>query len=91
MASKLTQSNRAGWSFALPGFALISAFIILPFFFAFGLSLTNQRLISPNPTEFVGFDNYRDLLGLAVITLEPERDAAGQVLRDEDGELGYPR
>ena len=91
MASKLTRSNRAGWSFALPGFALISAFIILPFFFAFGLSLTNQRLISPNPTEFVGFENYRDLLGLAVITLEPERDGAGQVLRDEDGAIEYPR
>lgn len=91
MASKLTQSNRAGWSFALPGFALIAAFIILPFFFAFGLSLTNQRLISPNPTEFVGLENYRDLLGVAVITLEPERDEGGQALRDEDGEIEYPR
>lgn len=91
MASKLTRSNRAGWAFALPGFALISAFIILPFFFAFGLSLTNQRLISPNPTEFVGFENYQDLLGLAIITLEPERDDAGAVIRDEDGAIAYPR
>lgn len=91
MSSKLTRSNKAGWAFALPGFGLIAAFIILPFFFAFGLSLTNQRLISPNPTEFVGLDNYRDLLGTAVITLEPERDEAGQVIRDEDGNIEYPR
>lgn len=91
MASKLTRSNRAGWAFALPGFALICAFIILPFFFAFGLSLTNQRLISPNPTEFVGFENYRDLLGLSIITLEPERDEAGDVVRDDDGMIAYPR
>lgn len=91
MASKLTQSNKAGWAFALPGFGLIAAFIILPFFFAFGLSLTNQRLISPNPTEFVGLDNYRDLLGLSIITLEPQRDETGQVIRDEDGQIEYPR
>lgn len=91
MASKLTRSTGAGWAFALPGFGLIALFIIVPFFFAFGLSLTNQRLISPNPTEYVGFENYRDLLNLSVITLEPERDDSGAVIRDGDGEIEYPR
>ncbi|SIT55552.1 conserved membrane hypothetical protein [Mesorhizobium prunaredense] len=91
MASKLTLSNRAGWTFVLPGFALISAFIVLPFFFAIGLSSTNQRLLSPNPTQFVGLENYQQLLGLAVVTLEPERDDAGEMLRNEAGEIQYPR
>lgn len=91
MASKLTLSNGTGWAFVLPGLALIVAFIILPFFFAIGLSLTNQRLISPNPTRFVGLENYRQLLGLGVVTLEPERDHAGEVVRDEAGEIQYPR
>ena len=91
MASRLTQSNRTGWLMALPGVALIATFIILPFFLAFAFSLTNQRLASPNPTEYVGFANYSDLLGLAIFTLEPERDDAGQVLRDEDGAIEYPR
>jgi multiple sugar transport system permease protein len=91
MASKLTRSNRAGWLFALPGFALITMFIILPFFFGFGFSLTNQRLISPNPTEFVGLQNYEYLLGVGVITLEPKRDEAGEIVRDETGEIEYPR
>ncbi|RWN68165.1 MAG: sugar ABC transporter permease [Mesorhizobium sp.] len=91
MASKLTLSNRTGWTFALPGFALIFTFIVLPFFFAIGLSLTNQRLLSPNPTQFVGLENYRQLLGFAVVTLEPERDEAGEVVRDEAGEIQYPR
>lgn len=91
MASSLTKSNRAGWAFALPGFGLVALFIVLPFFFAFALSLTNQRLISPNPTEYVGLANYRDLLGLSLITLEPERDEAGAVVRDEDGNIAYPR
>ena len=91
MASRLTTSNRAGWAFALPGFGLIAIFIVLPFFFAFYFSLTNQRLISPNPTEFVGLDNYAQLLGVGVVTLEPERDAAGVVIRDGDGAIEYPR
>ncbi|MEM9475998.1 MAG: sugar ABC transporter permease [Pseudomonadota bacterium] len=90
MASKLTRSNRAGWLMALPGTGLIALFIILPFFLAFAYSLTNQRLASPNPTEYVGFENYRELLGLAVFTLEPERDEAGNAVV-EDGEIQYPR
>lgn len=91
MSSKLTQSNAAGWGFALPGVALIAAFIILPFLFGFWFSLTNQRLVSPNPTEFVGLQNYQNLLGVGVITLEPERDEAGNVVRDEAGNIVYPR
>ncbi|MEM1361990.1 MAG: sugar ABC transporter permease [Pseudomonadota bacterium] len=91
MASKLTRSNRAGWLMALPGVGLIALFIILPFFLAFAFSLTNQRLASPNPTEYVGFENYRDLLGVSIFTLEPERDESGAVVRDEDGQIEYPR
>ena len=91
MASKLTTSNRAGWGFALPGFGLIVLFIVIPFFFAFYLSLTNQRLISPNPTEFVGLSNYERLLSISVLTIAPETDDAGQVVRDDAGEAQYPR
>ncbi len=91
MASKLTTSNRAGWAFALPGFGLLAMFIVVPFFFAFYLSLTNQRLISPNPTEFVGMDNYRNLLSISVLTIEPERDDAGAIVLDKDGDPKYPR
>lgn len=89
--TKLTQSNRAGWAFALPGFGLMVIFIILPFVFAIALSFTNQRLISPNPTKFVGLANYQQLLGLGTITLESERDESGAILYDEDGEAQFPR
>ncbi len=91
MASKLTISNRAGWGFALPGFGLIMLFIVIPFFFVFYLSLTNQRLISPNPTEYVGLSNYERLLSISVLTIDPETDDAGQVVRDDAGEVQYPR
>lgn len=89
--TKLTQSSRAGWAFALPGFGLMVMFIILPFVFAIALSFTNQRLISPNPTKFVGLANYQQLLGLGTITLESERDESGAIVYDEDGEAQFPR
>ena len=89
--TKLTQSNGAGGGFALPGFGLMLNFVILPFFFAFGLSLTNQRLISPNLTEFFGLANYRDLLGLGIITLAPVPDDAGAIVADENGDPTSPK
>ncbi|MCL1628950.1 sugar ABC transporter permease [Roseibaca sp. V10] len=91
MSSKLTTSNRAGWAFAAPGIVLIATFIIVPFFFAFALSLTNQRLISPNPTQYVGLQNYRDMLSVSVLRLAPEHDDAGLIARDADGAPVYPR
>jgi multiple sugar transport system permease protein len=73
-----------------PATFLIAMFVVLPFIFAIGLSFTNQRLISPNPTQFVGLANYQQLLGVDLLTLEPERDAAGAVARDEGGAPKYP-
>lgn len=89
MASKFTVSNRTGWLMAGPAVLLIATFVILPFFFAIGFSFTNQRLISPNPTEFIGFANYRQLLDVATLTLDPVRDDAGQVVL-KDGLPEYP-
>jgi multiple sugar transport system permease protein len=54
--------ERAAWLFAAPGLLLVTLFVILPFLGAFGLSLTNSRLVSPLPTQFVGIDNYIDVL-----------------------------
>lgn len=90
MASKFTRSNRTGWMMAGPAAALMAIFVVLPFIFAIGLSFTNQRLISPNPTQFVGLANYEQLLGLGVLTLAPETDATGAVVRDASGQPSYP-
>jgi multiple sugar transport system permease protein len=89
MAPKFTVSHRAGWLMAGPAFGLMVLFILVPFFFAFALSFTNQRLISPNPTEYVGLANYRQLLGMGVLTLEPVKDAAGAT-QMKDGAPEYP-
>lgn len=89
--SKLLDSPRAGWLMAMPAFGLLTLFLIVPFILAFALSFTNQRLISPNPTEFVGTRNFEDLLGAGVLTLDPVRDeASGELVRDEGGAPTYP-
>ncbi len=90
MASKFLQSNRTGWLMAGPAAFLMAMFVILPFLFAIGLSFTNQRLISPNPTEFTGLSNYRQLLGMSTITLDPVRDDAGAIKLDAAGQPEYP-
>jgi multiple sugar transport system permease protein len=75
-----------GWSMAMPVIVLLLTFLIVPFFMAFGMSFTNQRLISGNPTEFVGLRNFQDLLTVQLLTLDPLVDeTSGELLRDEAG------
>lgn len=73
-----------------PAVFLIGLFVILPFVFAIGLSFTDQRLVSPNPTRWVGGENYRQLLGLNILVLKPERDAGGTIAFDDQGTAKYP-
>lgn len=89
--SALKRHNLAGWLMAAPIVLLMFAFLVTPFLLGAGLSFTNQRLISPNPTEFVGLQNFTGLLGTGVLVLKPEKNDDGQAIRDQDGELSYPR
>jgi multiple sugar transport system permease protein len=89
MSSKFAVSNRAGWLFAGPAFGLMVLFILVPFVFAIIFSFTNQRLVSPNPAQFVGLSNYSQLLGMGTLTLEPIRDDAGNLVL-KDGAPEYP-
>lgn len=81
-----------GWLFAAPAVVLLLTFLIIPFIMAFGLAFTDQRLISPNPTEFVGSRNFTRLLTLRTLTLEPVLDkTTGKPALDASGNLTYPR
>ena len=71
--------------FAGPALLLFGVFILLPLLLAAGATFTDHRLVSPEPTRYVGLENYRRLLSLQVIEVEPLRDAAGAALRDEEG------
>lgn len=86
------QESIAAWLMASPGVILLLAFFIIPFFLAFYFAFTNQRLISPNPTEWVGTRNFARLLRFNILPLEPVVDeTTGQPVLDDEGNLTYPR
>ena len=89
----LYQRNEAiaGWLLAFPALLVLTIFLVIPFLMAFVMSFTNQRLVSPNPTEWVGMKNFERLLTVRVFTLEPERDESGAIVWDDDGSIAYPR
>lgn len=80
-----------GWLMAGPAILLLLGFLIIPFFLAFYFSFTNQRLISPNPTEYVGTQNFERLLTVKILRLDPLVDDAGQPVLGDDGAPTYPR
>ena len=81
----------AGWLMAAPAVLLVMAFLVAPFILAFAFSFTNQRMFSPNPTEYVGLANFKRMLGVYTLTLEAERDSDGGLILDDDGNPTYPR
>ncbi|MDJ0756980.1 MAG: sugar ABC transporter permease [Ardenticatenaceae bacterium] len=91
-SSAQRQEGFIGWLMAAPAILLLFGFFILPFIMAFYFSFTNQRLISPNPTEWVGLRNFERLLSVNVLPLEPILDeTTGAPLLDDEGNLTYPR
>jgi multiple sugar transport system permease protein len=55
---RLGSEGVTGWLFSAPAVLLLAIFMLLPFALAFYFSFTNERLISPRPTEWVGLRNY---------------------------------
>ena len=49
----------AGWLMVIPALFVLTLFLVVPFIMAFIMSFTNQRLVSPNPTEWVGMRKLR--------------------------------
>ncbi|MBX2880754.1 MAG: sugar ABC transporter permease [Granulosicoccus sp.] len=90
LLSKFNRRNFSGWLMAGPAFLLIVIFLIVPFLLAIGFSFTNQRLVSPNPTQWVGISNYERLFGISLLSLDAERDSNGSI-KFHDGEAVYPK
>lgn len=85
-----TKERMTAWFMSSPAIILAIVFLIIPFILAFCFSLTSQRLISPNPTQFLGLQNYRQLLRLQVLRLDPILDETGQPVLDELGNPTFP-
>jgi multiple sugar transport system permease protein len=62
-AKLATSESFAGWAFVLPALTGIGIFLVLPIAFTFWISFTDWNGLSPpGSAEFVGVQNYRDLL-----------------------------
>ena len=83
------RNDKAGIFFALPALLLLGFSIVLPFVAATVMTLTDQRMLTPNSTEFVGLDNYQRLLSIRVHSVQPLRDDAGAIQRDDEGAIQY--
>ncbi|MEM8800707.1 MAG: sugar ABC transporter permease [Pseudomonadota bacterium] len=83
--------KRAAWALGAPALLGLGLFLFIPMLLALGLTFTDQRLLSPNETEFVGVRNYVRLLSITMITQDPSRDERGELIRDQDGNRAFER
>lgn len=58
ISSQRRYETISGWVLAAPALILLAFFLVGPFIMSIGLAFTNQRLISPLPTRFVGLRNF---------------------------------
>ena len=76
----------------LPSFVVLLVIAIYPLGSVFFTSFTNREFASSREVEYVGFQNYLNLLSLTVRRLPPVTDDSGAVVRDaETGEIEYER
>lgn len=85
------RESRTAWLMSAPALLGLFLFVVLPFLLAIAFSFTDQRLLSPNATEFVGLRNYERLLHVSVIRVDPLRDESGAISRDAKGKAEFPR
>lgn len=89
--SKLARGEeRSALLLLLPTFLIILLIAIYPLSRVFYSSFTNERFASATETEFVGFDNYRQLLSITLRALPPVTDSeTGQIQVDDAGNTVY--
>lgn len=82
------REERSAYWLLLPSLLVLVLIAIYPLGQVFFLSLTNARFASAQPTQLIGLQNYRNLLGLAVRELPPviDDETGKQALRN-----GRPR
>lgn len=80
-----------GWLMGSPAFLGLTLFIFVPFVMAIVLSFTDQRLLSPNPTEGVGLRNYDRLLSVTWVVQDAVQDAQGNFVLDAKQQPTFER
>jgi len=82
--------RRLAYWLLTPTLVILLAIAFYPLGSVFYSSLTDDTFASGVETNFVGLDNYSELLSLTVVQLDPELDESGQpVLNPDTGETEY--
>ncbi|WP_320152679.1 sugar ABC transporter permease [uncultured Tolumonas sp.] len=89
--SLMRRQRYYGWLMGSPAFLGLILFIFVPFIMALVLSFSDQRLLSPNPTEGVGFRNYDRLLAVTLLKQDALHDDQQKILLDEKGAPQFER
>lgn len=89
----LKGESRLSYKLLTPTFLILILIAFYPLGSVFVTSFTNRTFASGEKSEFVGFQNYRQLLSLTIKKLPPQVDEeTGEVLRDpETGDIVYER
>lgn len=84
------QEQRLAYILLAPTFLILLAIAIYPMLSVFAYSFTNAVFASSTPAEFVGIQNYQQLLSITFAQVPPELDESGQPVVDpETGEVEY--
>lgn len=82
--------QRLAYWLLVPTLVVLVAIAFYPLGSVFYKSFTNDTFASSAETQFVGFDNYLELLSITFVQLSPELDESGNEVIDPDtGEVEY--
>lgn len=84
------QEARLAYKLLAPAAIILLLVALYPLGQVFYTSMTDRTFASGQEPNFVGFDNYRQLLSMRVVELPPQIDDDGNIIR-EDGEIVYQR
>ncbi|MFW6410227.1 MAG: carbohydrate ABC transporter permease [Halanaerobiales bacterium] len=86
------KEQKLAYKLLLPALIILFLVTIYPLGQVFVSSFTNMEFASDQETEFVGLDNYKELLGISVRELSPVIDEeTGKQKVDEEGDPVYER
>ena len=77
------REERLAYKLLVPSLIILLLIAVYPLGQVFYSSMTNRQFASGQETEFIGLDNYRRLLSMQVVKLEPLLDEnTGEILID---------
>lgn len=84
-------SSRNAWNLLLPTVIVLIVVAARPLERTFISSLTDQEFARRTEPNFIGLENYAQLLGFRVDSISCERDESGACLVGSNGQVVYPR